>query len=115
VRVKGAVALLAAIGACSPGLDSNARVTPESMVGKWSCPDGVTVSFSLDGNLLLVEDGVEHTGRWALQDASVFVDLGRRTENWRVAKANEEPVLFRHWRDAEPSANDPHCRRVADR
>jgi len=101
--------------ACSPGLDYNARVAPDSMVGQWSCPNGVTVSFARDGSLLVVEDGVEHTGRWSFRDANVFVDLGRRTESWRVAKLNEGPVLFRQWRDADPSANDPHCRRVADR
>jgi hypothetical protein len=115
VRATGAVLLLSVVAACSPGLDHNSRVAPDAMVGQWSCPNGVTVSFARDGTLRVVEDGDEHTGRWAFKGANVFIDLGRRTESWRVAKSNGEPVLFRQWRDADPSADDPYCRRVPDR
>ena len=114
MRAAGTVFLLSVAAACKPGLDYNSRVTPDSMVGQWSCPNGVTVSFALDGTAASSKTASSRGPLGVQEDANVFVDLGGR-RSWRVAKAKGQPVLFRQWREADPSADDPHCRHVADR
>lgn len=112
--MRVALTLAVTAAGCAPSLNYNPRVTPDLIVGRWSCPNGVTISFLPDRTLSLVEEGFEHKGQWAFQDWNMFVGLGRRTEDWRVATTPEgEAVLFRHWRDMDPSANDPYCRRLS--